>query len=388
MKKQVEVISKTDFIVRLSLSKAAWVLYRRYPQTCLSGRQAPPESRLFLRCLLVCFLATLLFFPTQAQKKDSLRAIYVERFPNYFFVWPIIKSRTSRFDIQSQSNSGEKLTYKPNNSVGMGFGMYVFEIGFELVFSVPIEEKKKTLFGESKASDLQLNVLGKNWGVDLFTQTYRGFYREDARRGIAVDQPFPQRPDIRTGNTGINGIYAFNKNRFSLRSSYNFSERQLKSSGSFLLTGTLNFFDLKADSAVYGSFYEAIFGANANFTEIGSTTFSVSPGYSYNLVLAKRLFINASLSIGPAQHWISYQTANGRISNQTLNSFVDLRLGIGYNSERFFAGTSYVQQSRNVKFEDIQFSSASSTYKLLIGYRFKEKGFLKWRAMDALSWVR
>lgn len=337
---------------------------------------------------LVYFLVTLLSFPSLAQTRDSLHAIYVERFPDHFFVWPIIKTRTSTFEIRSQSNSNEKLTFRPNNSVGMGFGMYVLEVGFELVFSVPLDEKRKSIYGESKANDLQLNVLGKNWGVDVFTQTYRGFYREDARRGIAVDEPFPQRPDIRIGNTGINGIYAFNKNKFSLRSSYNFSERQLKSSGSFLLTGTLNFFDLKGDSAVYGAFYEPIFGTAGNFTEVASTTFSVAPGYSYNLVLGKRFFINASFSVGPAQHWVSYQTVNGKTDSQSLNTFADLRVGIGYNSKRFFAGTSYVQQSRSVKFEDLQFTSSSATFKLLLGYRFKEWGFLKWRAADALSWIR
>jgi len=331
---------------------------------------------------LVYLLVILLSLPALAQKKDSLHAIYVERFPDHFFVWPIIKARTSTFEIQSQSNLNEKLTFMPNNSVGMGFGMYVFEVGFELVFAVPIDEKKKSLYGESKASDLQLNVLGKNWGVDLFTQTYRGFYRVDAKRGVPADMPFPQRPDIRIGNTGINGIYAFNKNRFSLRSSYNFSERQLKSSGSFLLTGTLNFFDLKADSTVYGPFYESIFGAAGNFSQVASTTFSVAPGYSYNLVLGKRFFINASLSVGPAQHWVSYQTVNGKTDNQTLNAFGDLRVGIGYNSKRFFAGSSYVQQSRSIKFEDLQFTSSNATFKLLVGYRFKERGFLRWRAAD------
>jgi hypothetical protein len=331
---------------------------------------------------LLYLFTILLSLPALAQKKDSLRAIYVERYPDHFFVWPIIKLRTSTFDIQNKPGGGEKLTYRPTNTIGVGMGMYVFEIGFELVFAMPIEEKKKNLFGESKVSDLQLNALGKNWGVDLFTQTYKGFYREDARRGIPANTPFPQRPDIRVGNTGINGIYTFNKNRFSLRSSYNFSERQLKSSGSFLLSGTLNFFNLKADSTVYGSFYESIFGIKGNFNEITSTTFSIAPGYSYNLVLAKRFFVNVSLSVGPAQHWISYRTINGETDDQILNAFADFRVGIGYNGKRFFAGTNFVQQSRSFRFEDIVFTSSNATFKLLVGYRFKECGFLKWRAGD------
>ena len=102
---------------------------------------------------LVYFLVILLSFPALAQKKDSLRAIYVERFPDHFFIWPIAKMRTSTFEIQNKPGGSEKLTYRPNNSVGMGFGMYVFEIGFELVFAVPIDEKKKSLYGESKVNE-------------------------------------------------------------------------------------------------------------------------------------------------------------------------------------------------------------------------------------------
>lgn len=337
-----------------------------------------------MKKIVAILLTTLLSASTIAQKKDSIRNRYIQRFPDHFFIWPITKIRTTTFDIQNRNNSGEKLTYKPNNSVGLGFGMYVFEIGFELVFAVPIDEQKRSLFGESKASDLQLNVLGKNWGVDLFTQRYEGFYRIDSRREVPAGQPYPQRPDLEVRNTGINGIYAFNKNKFSLRSSYNFSERQLKSGGSFVLSGTLNFFELRGDSAVYGDFYKPIFGTTSDFKQVNSTTFSIAPGYSYNLVVAKRIFVNASFSIGPAQNWISYETAIGTTNYQTLNTFADLRAGIGYNSQRFFMGASYVQQTRNILFEEVRFTSSSGTFKILFGYRFKEWGFLKWRAADLL----
>jgi hypothetical protein len=320
---------------------------------------------------------------THAQSpKDSLRNIYIERFRDHFFIWPLLKGRTTQFEIQQESNRGNKLTFKPNNTAGLGFGVYIFEVGVELTFAVPINAERESLFGKTKATDLQLNLLGKRWGLDLFYQNYNGFYVDDPNGKIVTGAPYPQRPDLRTRNLGINGIYFFNK-RFSLRSAYNFSERQRKSAGSFSLSGTLNFFRVQGDSALYSKKYEPVFGAGTAFYQIDMNTFSVSPGYSYTLVV-KSFFANASLSVGPAYHWVDYQVGGQSRSASSLNSFFDIRAGIGYNGKRFFCGVNLVNQTRTVKFENILFANSSTTFKLLFGYRFKEFGILKKRAADLL----
>lgn len=320
---------------------------------------------------------------TNAQShKDSLRNIYIQRFPDHFFIWPLIKGRTTQFEILQASNRGNKLTYKPNNTVGLGFGIYIFEIGAELTFAVPINAERESLFGKTKATDLQLNLLGKTWGLDLFYQNYNGFYLDDPNGNIVPGAPYPQRPDLRTRNLGINGIYVFNK-KFSLRSAYNFSERQRRSAGSFSLTGTLNFFEVQGDSALYSKKYEPVFGAATAFSKMNMNTFSISPGYSYTLVV-KNFFANASLSIGPAYHWADYQVGIQELSTSSLNSFFDVRAGLGYNGKRFFCGVNLVNQTRTIKFESIQFANSSTTFKLLFGYRFKEFGILKRKASDLL----
>jgi hypothetical protein len=320
---------------------------------------------------------------THAQShKDSLRNIYIERFPDHFFIWPLIKGRTTQFEIRQVSNKGDRLTFKPNNTAGLGFGVYIFEVGVELTFAVPINAERESLFGKTKATDLQLNLLGKSWGLDLFYQNYKGFYVDDPNGKIVSGASYPQRPDLRTNNFGINGIYFFNK-RFSLRSAYNFSERQRKSAGSFSLTGTLNFFGVEGDSSLYSKKYEPVFGAGTAFSQMDMNTFSVSPGYSYTLVV-KNFFINASLSLGPAYHWVNYQVGGKELSASSLNSFFEARAGIGYNGKRFFCGVNFVNQTRTIKFETIQFANSSTTFKLLFGYRFKEFGILKKRAADLL----
>jgi hypothetical protein len=315
--------------------------------------------------------------------RDSIRNLHIERFPDHFFIWPLIKQRTNQFEIQQIKNSGNKLSYKPNNSVGLGFGIYVFEIGAEITFAVPVNAERESQFGKTNATDVQLNLLGKNWGLDLFYQNYKGFYLNDPNGTILPGAPYPQRPDLRTNNLGINGIYVFNK-QFSLRSAYNFSERQRRSAGSFLLTGTLNFFDVQGDSALYSKKYEPVFGAGTAFSQMDMNTFSVSPGYSYTLVV-KNFFANASLSLGPAYHWVDYQVGGQSLSASSLNSFFDIRAGIGYNGKRFFCGVNLVNQTRTVKFDSIALANSSTTFKLLFGYRFKEFGILKKKASDLLT---
>lgn len=308
---------------------------------------------------------------------DSLRALYIHSYPDHFFLWPVIKRRTLNFEISSQQNTDHKIKFEPNNSVAMGIGMYVFDIGFELTFAVPVDSKSEMIYGKTDAKDIQLNALSKKFGFDIYHQKYTGFYSTDSEIDLPKGSVYPQRSDIATRNFGVSGIYIFNDEEFSLRSAYTFAERQLRRKGSFLLTGTLNSFKLSADSSVLNVEQRASYGEASAFRDLQYTTFSVAPGYTYSLTY-KNFFLNIALFIGPAHNWI-YYTRNDDSSQRdiSVNSFSSARIGVGYNSDRFFFGFNFVSQARRVKFEDVEFSNASNTFRFLFGYRFREFGILK-----------
>ncbi len=318
-----------------------------------------------------------------AQPADSVRSKYVESFKEYFFLWPLLKQRSTAFEVRRNDNRAEVLTFRPNNAFTGGLGLYLFELGVEVTFALPVDQNKTALYGTSSAFDLQVNVLTKHWGADVFYQKYSGFYITDPNDPVPANTPFPQRPDLRTENFGLNGIYFFNKTKFSFRSAYNFAERQRKSAGSFLLAGTLNSFHLKTDSILYGKKYQTSFGVDSDVKEYRSTSFSVAPGYSITLV-HHNFFLNSSVSLGPALHFVEYLAQGVPKQEQRINTFTDVRVGLGYNGARFFSGITFVNQSRNVKFNQVQFTSSSSTFRMLVGYRFKEVGILKKRASDLL----
>jgi hypothetical protein len=314
---------------------------------------------------------------------DTLRAYFIESFPDHFFLYPVIKQRSLSFGLEKRDRS-EQLTFKPNNSYSLGIGGYLFEVGAELTFSVPIDEKSKSIYGESDSRDVQLNILGKTWGGDLFYQKYQGFYLTDRENPVLPGSAFPQRGDIVSRNFGLTANYVFQNRKFSFRSAYNFAERQLHSKGSFLLFASLSSFKMGADSSILSSAQKDVFGENVSFTRLRYTTFSVAPGYTYSLIF-RNFFVNGTLSVGPAHHWITYKVEGERQRTDiAINSFIAARIAIGYNGPRLFGGLIFFSQGSNVRFEDVQFSNNNGTFKILIGYRFREFGFLKKRAWDLL----
>lgn len=316
-----------------------------------------------------------------AASKDSIRDTFIKRFPDHFFLYPVLKQRSLSFELEREDRS-ELLTFKPNTSYNFGVGMYLFELGFELTFALPVDERRKSLYGDSDARDIQLNVLGKKFGIDAFYQKYNGFYITDPKNEPPADSPFPQRPDIDSRNLGITGNYVFNNQKFSFRSVYNFAERQLYSKGSFLVFASLSNFKLSADSSILNTQQRVIFGDQVSFEKLHYTTFSIAPGYTYSVIF-KNFFLNGTLSVGPAHHWIGYELEGGPDRSEiAINSFVAARIGIGYNGDRLFGGVSFVTQGSNVKFQDVRFSNNNGSFKILLGYRFGEFGVLKKRVWD------
>lgn len=335
-----------------------------------------------MRCkFLIGFLFLSVSLSAQ-DEVDSLRAFYIQEYPDKFSIWPVLKYRTLTFDISKKNNESQKISFKPNNTSSLGFGFYLFEIVFELTFAIPLNEQQKQIFGESEARDLQLNILTKSWGIDLYRQKYSGFYRDDLRIPGPINGP--SRADIDSRNFGISGFYAFNHRQFSIRSSYNFAERQLSKKGSFIVYGTINSFKAEADSAMLTQDARAKLGAGSDIEDLRCTTLSIAPGFSYNLVV-KKFFLNGTLTVGPAHHWVYYKFENEKKHyDVSFNATTALRLALGYNSNRVFGGLGLVVQSRAVKFENVKFENASTTFKLLIGYRFNEKGILQKKAWEFL----
>jgi hypothetical protein len=277
------------------------------------------------------------------------------------------------------------LTFSPNIKFHTGLGFYLFEIGFQFIVAIPRSQSNINEFGESNSLDLQANLIGKNWGLDLFHESYQGYYVEDTYAPLASGIPKPQRRDIETTNAGVSAFYFFNKQRYSVRSIYNFYERQLKSAGSTLVALNYSQFSLRADSLIYSLSQKLTLGNRGDFNRMNYRTLAVAGGYGYNLVLKKNWFIGTNVSAGPVFQWFNYADADQEKTVFEVRPYLNWRATIGLNSERIFAGLTYSFQTVDVDYENIHLSSRNGTFRLAFGYRFKEVGILKKRASEFIK---
>lgn len=327
------------------------------------------------------FVLALLTLPailSQGQHRvDSVRAQAIRTYPDHFFIWPVIKRRSLTFSVENENVRNQSLNFRPNNSFSAGIGVYVFDVSAEVSMAIPLDELSTSRYGTSQIRDFNGIIQGKNWGVDGFIQQYSGFYLTNPPATIPAGRPFPIRPDISLQTTGVSGIYIFNKRKFSLWSAYNFSERQLKSHGSFLLAGTISHVRLAGDSAILSVNDLQRIQTTNNFRDVRYATISLAPGYSYSLIY-RQFYLNLSVSVGPAHHWVYYLGPDNKGHYDiTINSFADTRIALGYNSDRWFGGITFVNRARTVRFDNFILDSESSSFRMLVGYRIREFGLLK-----------
>jgi hypothetical protein len=314
-------------------------------------------------------------------QKDSVRR-YVTNFPDHFFLGPVIKQRNLSFDVASTLNTSNKLTFKPNSSYSLGLSLNIFEIGIEASLSIPVDVKNQVKYGSSTVTDLQINTISRRWLLDAYHQKYSGFYFSNPNFVLPASQSYPHRDDIQTRNFGLSFSYIFDADKFSLRSAYTFTERQRVSHGSVLFSYVISSFNLEGDSALITKSEQPNFGKGSAAYDMRFTSLGIGPGYSYNFVY-RNFFLNLTLSIGPAHYWIRYAEEEGGVRNDIrISTFQSGRVGIGYNGNRFYSGISSSSQARNVKFEELKFSNNINTFRLVLGYRFKERGILTKRAFD------
>lgn len=334
---------------------------------------------------LILFVILLLPEISYSQNNDSLRSTYVHRFSEYFYIGPLIKKQDLSFDIFSADDPNKIYTFKANNSYGLGAAVNLFGINLEAAFSIPLASKSQMLYGKSDVSDFSLRAISKSWIADAYTQRYDGFYIQSPDVVIPKGQPSPQRQDLATRNFGMSFTYILNHNKFSLRSSYIFTERQKISKGSFLLNYVLSSFSLAADSAMVPQNRWATWGDGANVNNVRFTSLGFGPGYSYNIVL-NRFFLNLTLGLGPAHYWVRYTDVEGVTRNDIRIDFYSIgRVGVGYNGDRFFGGINLTTQGRNVTYERTTFQNTTSTVRIVAGMRLLEKGFMKKSAIDILQ---
>ncbi|MES2380833.1 MAG: DUF4421 family protein [Bacteroidota bacterium] len=332
-----------------------------------------------MKKILIIILG-LLSFLNQLSAQDSLRR---KQLPREYFIDDIsdqlnvsLFALTNKSDINVIGKAGANLTYTPNDYTAIGVSVRLNWLGLAFSYAPKnIQEKEK---GTTTYTNIKLSSYGKKMGFDIYYLDYSGYYLNNTKDVLPNTPPktFYIRNDLSTLNIGANYYYIFNHKRYSYRSTFIQNEIQKHSAGSFMLSTSLNYYNIRADSSIVPrNVNPDKFGAESKLQKGDFYNLCFMPGYGHTFVAYKRFFLTLSAFGGidfQQQHYTS-ELING---NKVFDEFEIIpramgRAGIGYNYRRFFTGLTGVADVYNLplgKNERISYSVGSVSF--YFGYHF------------------
>lgn len=260
----------------------------------------------------------------------------------------------------------ENYSIEPNTNLRLGvavnFRFISLKIGFSPKF---LRADDADLKGKTDVFKLELNMFIKDVMQNFDFNKVKGYYVNDLEDpnllGFASDEEYIILPDLKTLSITGTTWYRFNEN-YSFKAIKNQNEVQTKSTGSFIPSLYYGYFEITDETTPQ---------------DIKSFFTILNAGYYHTFVFGKNWYSNLGLSAGLGGEFnkLITRTEDGE---PPINSYhnniaasISTQIGLGFNSKRFYGGTTLNGAATNRNEESIiKFDSVRGYFKIYVGYRF------------------
>lgn len=294
--------------------------------------------------LVVIILSSTYYCVAQDENKKSsnIDTIYIKDMSHKLSIRILTVNKFASFDIKD-NDLDSLVSYSPNRSLNLGFGVNYKWFGLWLAFNFPFINNDDDLYGETKRFDAITSIFLRKLAIDFYLSSYRGFYIENPESYLPEweeGMAYPQRSDISTIKIGGSCTYAFKYRKYSTKAAFIQTELQKKSAGSFLLGGYFSYFGISGDSSFVPYELREIYNPNLLFNDLSVYGGGLTFGYSHTFVLWKIFYISLTLvpGISIQGYEIDYQDGIETKRGSFLAGRFLARFALGYNSEKSYAG--------------------------------------------------
>ncbi len=269
----------------------------------------------------------------------------------------------------------DTIKYNPH-SIGNIFASFSYgAIGLRLSTNTTPDDESRRLYGDSKIQDWQFRFYGKYATYDFFYQDYSGYYIEkssEIQPNLSSNDPRIQRPDITNRHYGVQAIFVFQPDNYSVGSSFEHSYRQTESGGSFLGTVGLNQHQITADSALIPTQVQSRWGDFSQFQRGRFNTARLGIGYGYNLILNQSFYASALLALNIGLQEQYFDLGPSSIHRWVSNIGSNAKIGLGYNGEKNFVGFQILADLNEIPIANAKVGMSTLSITAFIGTRFSE----------------
>jgi len=271
-------------------------------------------------------------------------------------------------DVRSFEYEGvdDQYSIEPNTNLRLGVAVNYRFISLKIGFSPKfLEADDSALKGKTKIFKLALNIFYKDFYQNFDYNQVNGYYVSGIDNptlgDIQKDEEYIILPDLKTLSFTGTTSYRFNEN-YSFKAVVNQNEIQTKSAGSFIPSLYYGYFEITNETTP---------------EDIKSFFVILNAGYYHTFVINKSWYSNLGLSTGLGPEFNKIITRSNddlpdAVSRDTsLALKIRTQIGLGYNSTRFYGGTSLNGSATNRNEQSvIKFNSVQGYFKIYVGYRF------------------
>src|ERR1044072_1895220 len=229
---------------------------------------------------------------------------YIRKYPDRFIV--TLSQSYGQYDIRfSQTLTPDTAGWGAPKMIADGNAVTGISIDFDKISfcfgirSIPPTDTIATQKGKTKYTSYSLSFSFYRFRFEGSYRKYQGFY--DVKTPLydtnfVHDGIYAQNPSMSVRSMRVKTLFIFNKRKFSYSSAYFNTQRQLKSAGSLLLCSNLYDYSFSADTSLIPAASRQFYGQYGLMDSYRVQGISIGPGYSFNLVLFKTLYLNLTLT--------------------------------------------------------------------------------------------
>lgn len=296
---------------------------------------------------------------------------FIRSYADRFAIKLIAVNKINYFNVRDRE-SGTSIRYRPEYGVNLGLGISYKWFALDLAFNVGLREDD---FKQKKHIDFQGRIFSSKQFIEGSLQYYYG-YKLGNISGIDPDYgDIPEiRHDIRTVTVGLQYLYAFNYDKFSLKAPFVLNEIQRKSAGSVIFGVSFAFFTMDSDSSIVPNALRSYYNPDLHLTDLANISLAANLGYMYTYAWKENIFLTFGLIPGLSLNLGDFSAEERHQYKWSVSYKIKTMNSIGYNSRSFFAGVQFVGDWNNIRLDKYMHSLFNQgSLKLFAGYRFREK---------------
>lgn len=259
-----------------------------------------------------------------------------------------------------------------NRTLSLSYKWAYFAVSYLPDFIV--DNKWNERRGETSGFGIGTGVTAPRFLFDIQYLSVKGFYLYNTSDFVpnwdADTDPYIQFPDLNIWMIRTSAYYKTNPN-FSVRAIQYQTEAQRKSASSLLPGFTSQYYVIDNESS-----------SSTSSQKSTNLVLLAQLNYYATLVIHKNIYATAGVggAAGFYYTWLLTRQPSGNIESTISNGVVRgfLHAGLGYNANRFFAGTELLYyQTFSKQTNNIEQVFTRTAYQVFIGYRFNAPKFLK-----------